>query len=277
MVVIGSLIPAAWFPHKLLLLLFMRAFKVPFHHEGEGGRPFILFIRGQELKASLELCKSNLQWSPLPGRIIWVFQGPLNRNENILLFHDIFGLNGEWNLEPISFHVPPAIYSIIKSISGAFFMEEEDTIKWTASQMECLLTKRPIINSLFRKPHGTPISPFHGRVKHFIWLAFRDRLTTKVLLVKRKVNTDPFCHHYKNQKETFEHILRHYLIAQECWRHLRLDINIPFLNCLSFQECLKRDVVRGRWWTYEVSRTLFVYSYWSSWHFRNKSIYELHM
>lgn len=50
-----------------------------------------------------------------------------------LLLPDIFGPNGEWNLKPISFHVPPAICFFTKSILRTPFMEEVDTIRWDKS------------------------------------------------------------------------------------------------------------------------------------------------
>lgn len=67
------------------------------------------------------------------GLVLAFCEIPLNRNKDTLLLPDIFGPNGEWNLKPISFHVPPAICSFTKSILRTSFMEQVDTIRWDKS------------------------------------------------------------------------------------------------------------------------------------------------
>lgn len=76
-------------------------------------------------------------------------------------------------------------------------------------------------------------------MKHFLWLATKDRLLTNSLSYKRRMATEPLCVQCKNSEEDVLHIFRDCKPAKLIWKEIMTDGELQRFNSLSDAQWFK--------------------------------------
>ncbi|CAL1383991.1 unnamed protein product [Linum trigynum] len=106
-----------------------------------------------------------------------------------------------------------------------------------------------------------------NRIKHFLWLAFHDRLMTNVERKRRKLTNDDTCTACNEGPESAEHILRLCPNSRQVWQMLGIHNNL--LTCgLGFTEWM--EVHLGK----DQEGLLFGVTAWYLWKRRNERIFH---
>lgn len=120
-------------------------------------------------------------------------------------------------------------------------------------------------------------SKLSNKMKHFLWLASRDRLLTIVHRHKRYMTNDPSCVQCNGSEETVLHLLRHCVTAKRIWEEL-----IPQPDLRRFKEFSDRDWFRlnlqGNFAT-NLNMVIcwpavFTTTFWALWKSRNAKIFK---
>lgn len=173
-----------------------------------------------------------------------------------MLVRDLFGRNGCWNLEGLSFTLPKNILGCINGTSRQELTEEQDCLFWkySLSGQPCSKSAYLLAADLVLKFTYLSSNNVHhnlnlswiwklrapSKIKHFLWLAALDRLVSRSTLFKRNLISDMLCPLCLAEVENSEHILGNCHVAQSLWTSIDPSLNsnpLTFLDWLKVGSC----------------------------------------
>lgn len=192
---------------------------------------------------------------------------------------EVFCPASSWDLTCIFFPISQPIMVVIKSIPISSNTSIPNNPKWDTSTDGNFSSKR-FFDTLFcvEDEHSSPKPPqagsqvwrtkVNGFIKHFIWLAVRERLPTRFVLTRWKIGTDNYCTSCLAIEETLEHVLRTCSEAAVVWSDINLYMSFPATATLSewlYFGCLNTSLSPfGNTWG-----TTLSFMCWGLWHRHN--------
>lgn len=125
-----------------------------------------------------------------------LIHGPLNKGEDDWKISKIFGPRGEWNLSSLSFSLPHHIESLIHQTPRQLMGAEVDSTRWRTNVdgkfssregHKAILSNTSNLQTTGNQADWMWHCHTNSRVKHFLWLAHQDRLSTRNNLFHRKI------------------------------------------------------------------------------------------
>ncbi|CAL1400097.1 unnamed protein product [Linum trigynum] len=106
-----------------------------------------------------------------------------------------------------------------------------------------------------------------NRIRHFLWLAFHDRLMTNCERKRRRICVHDTCELCKAAPESSEHVLRHCVMAAQVWQALGISDSTLTIG-LNMTDWMARNLKDSK------SGLLFGVAAWYLWKRRNEWIFN---
>ena len=211
--------------------------------------------------------------------------GPLSSQDATLRVCDLWDSSNNWDLGKISFQLPPSLIQIIKAIPKPRNALSEDKPYWQFSSDGQFNSKSAYkIASNLEKPYSSSGSwkwiwklNTLPRIAYFVWLACHNKLSTKSLLMKRKIIPEDSCTLCKGASETPLHILRDCPRVAPIWQKIGLPTlpdSFSSSNISNWMNACSHSSLTTSIHSVLLFKDIFSILCWTIWTARNKTAFE---
>ncbi|KAF7837231.1 uncharacterized protein G2W53_005713 [Senna tora] len=220
-------------------------------------------------------------WTGL-GPLTSIIQGPLNRNDHLMVVNQVALDLGKWDWERISFNLPLTIQHILNAIPCLKNSLTQDKKIWSLNSEGIIDLQSAYLLSLRSKETQAPQPASnkwiwklhcHARQKVFIWALFFNAIPNRVNLKRRGLSVPITCPLCNGDVESLNHLFRDCAPVREVWRLTKSNTDLDRDH--EFQPWLKQTVTNHSQAHLDIpSGTLAVFTIWHIWKARNNLFFK---
>ena len=222
-------------------------------------------------------------WLPT-GPLRSLIQGPLARDEEVLIVQQCHSNSIGWNLQNLSFELPGELIEALKATPFSNNPNTKDSLAWAFSKNGLFSCK----SAYLLARDSNPLNPrtgtmswvwkvdFPPKIQFFLWLCLHNSVPTCKVLSSRGLNLSPICPICSEGNESINHMLTGCKSVVEVWQKLEFpcclvdSFNKPVAEWL--QVNCKTEVCSsflGIPW-----RIIFIMSIWQIWIHKNDFVFR---
>ncbi|CAL8164027.1 unnamed protein product [Prunus armeniaca] len=217
---------------------------------------------------------------------LWAKIYEAKQQAGVLTIHDSncfvlsFSKNGWWDIDKLRGVLCEDLVQQVISVLVGFLGSLPDTQIWKGSANGNFFVKSTY--SLFFEGCSTPDSCWKSlwilnvppKLQYLMWLASQGKILSNDQRVRRYLASDPSCGFCSWPTETVLHILRDCERARSKWNAILPDYAHHFFH-LDAQPWMKVNVLSREKWNGDVPwSTVFVFTCWHLWCWRNKHVFQ---